>query len=58
MAAILCKGEVLEGSACCTVAAEISEAVQGFVLRDFVNLLSNKLIQLTLLNAGRIQNVC
>ncbi len=43
-AAKLCKGEFLGGSVCRTAAAEVSEAVQGFVLRAFANLLSNKLI--------------
>ena len=43
-AAKLCKGEILRGSVCRTAAAEVSEAVQGFVLCAFANLLSNNLI--------------
>ncbi len=43
LAAESCKGEFCRGSVCRTVAAEVSEAVQGFVLSAFANLLTNRL---------------
>ncbi len=44
LAANLCKGELLGGSVSCTIAAEVSEAAQGFVLSAIKNLLTTKLI--------------
>jgi len=44
LAAEACKGKCFRGSVCRTAAAEVSEAVQGFILGEFANLLSIKLI--------------
>ncbi len=44
LAAESCKGEFCRGSVCRTVAAEVSEAVQGFVLSAFADLLTNRLV--------------